>query len=74
MEAIQKMERWENSIMEDVSLKTSENIKVSISGITFQTRTLYERKGKTYQVFTDFMENKVYSVCTSQNFDYENIK
>lgn len=70
-EAIQKMQRWKDISLEEFSLLSFESIKADISEIPFQTRTLYERKGKNYQVFTGFEENKIYSVCTSQNFDYE---
>ena len=70
-EAIQKMRRWKDISWEEFSLLSFELIKADISEIPFQTRTLYERKGKNYQVFTGFLENKVYSVCTSQNIDYE---
>lgn len=70
-EAIQKMERWENINAGEFSLLSFETIKMNISQISFHTRTLYECKGKNYQVFTGFLENEVYSVCTSQNIDYE---
>lgn len=70
-EAIQKMERWENIVVEDFSLLFFESKTSNISEISFHTRTLYECKEKSYQVFTGFEENRVYSVCTSQNIAYE---
>lgn len=70
-EAIQKMERWENINVGEFSLFSFETVKMNISQISFQTRTLYECKGKSYQVFTGFHENTIYSICTSQNLNYE---
>lgn len=71
LEALQKMKRWENLEIQCLTLKDFQGIKASLFGISFQTRTLYVCKGKNYQVFTGFHENKVYSVCISQNIDYE---